>query len=198
MDGKNASLRNAAGSLSLWMVAIVLFSFTGCTMHVTKDISNKLDPDGLYKTFNVEPRDLSARSKCSAPPTVKIVNAETRTEDFEALQNPPVSGFINPKEMVDRVCLYLKDGFERSRIKGDDQSNKVIQLKLEDLKAIAGVWSFGSYFKIQLTIPETRLTKFYEARDNSGLGHTAAAYAIHGVTRQIIDDPEIQDYLLCR
>jgi len=198
MDGKNVLKKNWAGSLSLWIVAIVLFSFTGCTMHVTKEISNKLDQDALYKSFNVEPKDLSALSKCNAPPTVKIINIETRTEDFEVLQNPPASGVINPKEMVDSICMYLKNGFERSRIKGDDHSNKVIQVKMEDLKSIAGVWSFGSYFKIQIIIPETKLTKFYEAKDNSGMGYTAAAYAIHGVTRQIIDDPEIQNYILCR
>ena len=66
-----------------------------------------------------------------------------------------------------------------------------------DFKAIAGFWSFGSYFKMGLIIPETEFNKSYEAKDNSGHGYTAAAYAIHTVTRQIIDDPIIQDYLLC-
>jgi hypothetical protein len=34
--------------------------------------------------------------------------------------------------------------------------------------------------------------------DNSGSGYAAAAYTIHNVTRQIIDDPAIQDYILCK
>ncbi|MCE5263449.1 MAG: hypothetical protein LLG97_07930 [Deltaproteobacteria bacterium] len=198
MDGKTVLKRGTAGSLSLCIAVMVLFSLTGCTLHLTKQFSSKLDPDALYTSFNVNPEDLSTRSKCNAPPTVKIVNMEERTEDFVALENPPANGVINPKEMMDSVCLYLKNGFERSRIKADDQSDKVIQVKMVDLKSIAGVWSFGSYFKMQLIIPETKLTKFYEAKDNSMQGHAAAANAIHRVTRQIIEDPEIQDYLLCR
>ena len=46
--------------------------------------------------------------------------------------------------------------------------------------------------------PETGFTKFYEARHNSGSEYAAPVYAIHSVTRQIIDDQEIQDYILCR
>lgn len=198
MDGKRFLKRATALSLLLCVGFIVLCFLTGCTLHLTKQFSDQLDPDALYKSFNVTPEDLSARSKCSGPPTVKIVNMENRTEDFVALENPPAKGVINPKELMDRICLYLKNGFERSRIKADDQSAKVIEVGMEDLKSTAGVWSFGSYFKMQLIIPETKLTKFYEARDNSMQGHAAAAYAIHAVTRKIIEDPEIQDYILCR
>jgi hypothetical protein len=66
------------------------------------------------------------------------------------------------------------------------------------MKLTTGVLSFGSYFKTELIIPETGFTKFYEDSENSGGGHTASDYAIHTVTRQIIDDQEIQNYILCR
>lgn len=69
---------------------------------------------------------------------------------------------------------------------------------MQDLKSTAGFWSFGSYCNLELIIPETKFSKFYEANDNSGHGYAAAAYAIHRVTRQIIDDPEIQNYILCK
>lgn len=167
-------------------------------MHSTKEISDRLNPGDLYKTFNTKPIDLSVNSKCSTPPMVKIVNIENRTEDFETLQNPPFYGAINPKEMMDSITLYLANGFEQNGIKSNDQSKKVIHIKMHDLKSTAGFWSFGSYCNLQLVIPETRFTKFYDANDNSGGGYAAAAYAIHRVTRQIIDDPEIQNYILCK
>lgn len=187
-----------SGFLVLWFVVLILFILTGCTIHVTNYISKELNQHKLYKSFNVNPEDLSSRSKCDEPPTVKIVNIENRVEDYETFQNPPYAGVINPKEMMDSVCLYLKNGFEKSLIKSDDRSSKVIQVKMIDLKSVAGVWSFGSHFKLELVIPETRFTKFYEAKDNSGHGYAAPAYAIHSVTRQIIEDPIIQDYILCR
>lgn len=184
--------------LALLFVFVVFFLLTGCTSHITTNISDKLNQDAIYADYNVRPSDLSSLSKCNAPPSVKIVNIENRIEDYETLQNGPMIGFINPKEMMDSVCMYLKNGFERSRIKVDDQSAKVLQVKMLDLKSTAGTWTFGSYFKMELIIPETKLSKFYEAKENAGNGISAAAYVIHRVTRQIIDDPVIQDYILCK
>ena len=195
---KDVMKHNFVQNASLWIDVIFLFFLTGCTMHSTKGISDRLTPGDLYKSFNTKPTDLSVTSKCSTPPMVKIVNIENRTEDFDMLQNPPFYGAINPKEMMDSITLYLMNGFEQSGIKSDDQSKKVIHIKLQDLKSTAGVWSFGSYCKLQLIIPETGFSKFYDATDNSGHGYAAAAYAIHRVTRQIIDDPEIQNYILCK
>jgi len=184
--------------LLLLAIVFVLFFLTGCTLHITKNISDKLNISELYNAYTVKSTDLSSHSKCAAPPTIKIVNIESRTKDYEELKNPPFTGVINPKEMMDSVVLYLKNCFEQSNIKVDDQSTKVLQIKMIDMKSTAGVWSFGSYFKTELIIPETGFTKFYEASENSGNGLAASAYAIHTVTRQIIDDQEIQNYILCR
>jgi len=185
-------------ALSLWIAVVVLSSLTGCTLHITKDISDRLKLDELYKSYNVSPIDLSLQSKCQKPPTVKIINAEARIDDYDTMSNPPVFGVINPKEMMDSVVVYLGNGFQQSRVKVDDQSHKVLQIKMIDLISIAGIWTFGSYFKTEIVIPETGFTKFYEARDNAISGYTAPAYAIHAVSRQIIDDPVIQDYILCK
>lgn len=188
--------------LLLFATVIVLSFSTGCAHHYTinstNKISNKLDINELYNIYNVNSVDLSAHSKCEASPTIRIVNVESRTEDYEICKDgPSITYLINPKEMMDSAVLYLKNGFKQSHIKVDDQSTKVLQLKMIDMKLDAG-FSFGSYFKIELIIPETGFTKFYEARDNSMDGLLAAAYPIHTVTRQIIDDPAIQDYILCR
>jgi len=184
--------------LYLGIAVVVLSSLTGCTLHVTKDISDRLKPDELYKSYNVSPLDLSLQSKCQKPPTVKIINAEARIDDYDTMSNPPFFGVINPKEMMDSVVVYLGNGFQQSRVKVDDQSHKVLEIKMIDLKSTAGFWSFGSYFKTEIVIPETGFTKIYETRDNAMSGYTAPAYAIHAVSRQIIDDPAIQDYILCK
>lgn len=179
------------------IAVVVSLSLTCCTFHVTEYISGRLKADELYKSYNVEPTDLSLQSKCSNPPTVKIVNIESRTADYETMINPPSYGVINPKDLMDAVVAYLDYGFQRSHIKVDAHSTKILQIKMVDLKSIAGVWSFGSDFKAELTIPETGFTKLYEAKDNAAIAYTAAAYAIHDVARQTIDDPAIQDYVLC-
>jgi hypothetical protein len=167
-------------------------------MHVTKNYSDKLDVDAINKDYGISPADLSASSKCAAPATVKIVNIENRTEDYLSFKNPPYKGFINPTEMMNSVSLYMKNSFEKSNIKVYDLSTKVLQLKMVDLQSAAGVWTFGSSFKMELIIPEKNFTKTYEATENAGNGFSAAAYAIHGVTRKVIDDPVVQDYILCK
>jgi len=182
----------------LLVIMSFLFSLIGCTTHCLSRISDKLNPSELYSAYNVNPVDLSSRSKCKKVPSVKIVNTEIRTEDFEALINPPWTCMVNPQNTIYNIIAYLNDGFEKSNIKVTDSSTKIIQIKMIDLKSIAGLWSFGSYCKLSIDIPEIGLTKTYESHDNAMLGYTAAAYAIHSVTRQIIDDPEVQNYILCQ
>jgi hypothetical protein len=185
------------GTLQICFAVIVLFSSVGCTVRITKDISERLNTSNLNKTFNVTPSDLSLKSKCQKPPTVKIVNIESRTEDYEAMANGPVTGVINPKEMMDAVVLYLGNGYKESHINVDDQSAKVLKMRMIDLKATAGVWSFGSHFKTELVVPEKGFTKSYESDEVSMIAYTANANAIHVAIRQIIDDPLILNYILC-
>ena len=109
---------------------------------------------------------------------------------------------IKPKELMDVVSLYLKNGFEKSRIKVDDQSTKVIQLKMVELQW-SSTFRLGGFFKTELIIPEKNFSKSYEDWGYTGIDYSGTffkphAYAIHSVTRQIIDDPVIQDYILCR
>ena len=153
--------------LGLWVWVVMVFFLTNCglapkTFNMTSKISDRLDQDQdvIYKSFNVQPTDLSLRSKCKASPSVKIVNNETRTDDYAAFKFSQQIGFINPKEMMDSVSLYLKKGFEKSHIKVDNHSTKVLKLKMVDLQSRAGVWTGGGYFKMELIIPEKNFSKF--------------------------------------
>ncbi|MEI6609864.1 MAG: SHOCT domain-containing protein [Deltaproteobacteria bacterium] len=184
--------------LGVCVFFVMFLPLTGCVRNITGSIIKTLDQDKLYKSYNIHPTDLFLRSKCKAPPSVKIVNIESRTEDYEIFQNSTNTWFITPKEMVDSFCLYLKNGFEKSHIPVDVYSTKVLQIRMIDLQVDVGFgYVNGGYCKMELIIPETKFSKFYEARDNASQPGMAPAYAIHGVTRQIIDDPVIQDYLLC-
>ena len=60
------------------------------------------------------------------------------------------------------------------------------------------MWVFGAKVRVELDIPEKGLTKFYEASENGQISHTIFADCIHLITRQIIEDRAIQNYLLCR
>lgn len=179
-------------------IVTIISLLIGCTVHCIKDISERLDVDELNQSYNVIPADLSLNSKCVKRPSVRIVNLENRVEDFVVLENPPWTGVVSPKDMMDSIRSYLGKSFNESKINLDENSSKLIQIKLIDLKSIAGVWSFGSYFKMELSIPEIGYKKIYESKDNAVYGYTAHAYAIHGVARQVIDDKSIQNYILCR
>jgi hypothetical protein len=166
-------------------------------------IYDVLDQNTLYESYDVHPIDLSLRSQCNAPPSVKIINIERRTEEYMAFNDHFRKSFIKPKELMDGVSLYLKNGFEKSRIKVDDQSTKVIQIKMIDVRGSAGGNFYSGFFKMELIIPEKNISKTYEESeasflDRSGILFQASSYAIHDVTRKIIDDSVIQDYILCK
>lgn len=174
------------------------FSLTGCTFNHTKRISDKLDVSELYEHKRVYPIKLSLTSKCNKPPTIKIVNDESRVEDYVVREAGFSSVVINPKEIMDAVSLYLQNGYMQSDIKVDNQADKTLHVKMNDLKLIDdGGWSMKGHFKLELNVPETGYVNIYEAKDSSPLHTTAAAEAMHSVTRQIIDDPIILNYILC-
>jgi hypothetical protein len=189
------------------IVAILLITLTGCgTYHDTKKITERLKPAELYESYRVRPAKLKARSKCPLPRTINIINAETREDEYViwTLHSGLTKSTVNPKELTSAILEYLKYGFEKSQIEVDSNSPKIVHVSFEDAKTLPGVFSKGSEFKLKVDIPETKYSEIYEAKEwqaqflDYDAHHDATAYAIHDVTRQIIDDPVIQDYILCR
>jgi hypothetical protein len=182
------------------MMPFMMIILMGCTVRHTKDITENLQPAELYKSYEVKPANLKARSKCPVPPTISIVNVETRDVDYVFLNAPAVKRAVNPRELTTAIVEYLKYGFEKSQIKIDNNSSKIIYVSFNDIKLLPRLFTTGSNIKMKVDIPEKKYSEIYEAKDWSAGGSTdtVMAYAIHIVTRQIIDDPVIQDYILCR
>ncbi|GEM_PF-597617 len=184
--------------LYTFISVIVFLSLTGCASNMTKNIDDRLIADELYKTYPVNPADLSSDSKCQKPPAVKIVNIESRTGDYETMEKAVTSEVINPKDVMNAFVAYLENGFQKSQVKVDNHSEKILQVKMIDLKSKSHFYNFDTRFCAELTIPETGFVKYYEASENAGLAWASAAHAMHNVSRQIIDDPAIRDYILCK
>jgi hypothetical protein len=124
---------------------------------------------------------------------------ETREDGYEISAPLWPSSKVNPKELMSAIAEYLKYGYDKSQIKVDQNSSKIINISFVDAKTLMAVWTIGGYIKIKVDIPETKYAEIYEAKDwTPMMPNEAMAYAIHGVTRRIIDDPIIQDYILCR
>jgi hypothetical protein len=169
-------------------------------LYATKEIPDRLRPSELYESYGIRSVDLKALSKCPLPPTINIVNVETREADF-VFFNPyrEAKETVNPKELMDGIVEYLKYGYERSQIKVDNNSAKIIQLSFINAKAVRW-FSWNGMIQIRVDIPDTKYSPvIYEAEDKRrGDIYTPIAHAIHKVTRKIIDDPVIQDYILCK
>lgn len=181
--------------ITIFMVLIL----AGCSMHYTKDIVNDLQPARLYESFDTKPLNLKAQSKCPYPTSVRIINVETR-EDGIDMRPDSFHVFLplNPKELTDGIVDYLGSGFKKSGIEVNEQSPKIIKISLKDVKGERGVWAQGCKVDLGVEIPEMKYVNIYSARENSMTGPRSAVYAIHRISRQIIDDLIIQDYILCR
>jgi hypothetical protein len=192
-------------NVCLFLLVVVVITLTGCTYHqtsLTKDITEQLQPAKLYESYGEQPADLKALSKCPLPPTINIVNIETR-EDYVVSDMPqPNPGIslqpnISPKELTKTTVEYLKYGFEKSQIKFDSNSSKVIHISFIDAKG--ALIRFGANIKMKVYIPETKYSNIFYAHGYSPMAFdTSMAYSIHVITRNIIDDPVIQDYILCK
>lgn len=187
------------GYIALFVVAVLLFFVMGCTGQVNPLIKEKLgDPENMYKIYDVHPTNLATASKCKYPPTVSIINDETRNEDIEVRSGAVATLIINPKETIDIISAYLRYGYGQSNIKNDVHSTKVLHLTMKDMSITFGVWTNGLHFKMGINIPEINFQKDYEATENSTSLLTSMPGAIHLATRKIIDDPAVQNYILCK
>ena len=170
----------------------------GCTFNNTKGITERMQPADLYKGYGVKPLNLKLKSNCKTPPTVNIVNIETRDDDHIIYDPLIAKHAINPKELTSAIIEYLKYGFEKSQIKIDSNSSKIINISFHDAKILSGIWTIGGEIKIKVEIPEKKYSEIFEATDWTMSDFlTPLALVSHVVTRKIIDDPVIQDYILC-
>ncbi len=180
------------------MFVVLFLSLSGCASNMTQHIADRLIVDELYKTYQVHPADLSSASKCPQPPAVRIVNMESRTGDYETVGKAVTSEVINPKDVMQAFVAYLENGFQKSHVKVDNRSEKILHIKMVDLKSKSRFYNFDTRFCAELTIPETGFAKYYEANANAESAWDSAAHAMHDVSRQMIDDPAIRDYILCK
>lgn len=180
------------------LVAGLLFVVTGCTHHITNDITSRMVIDDMYKDYQVQPKNLAQESKCTTPASIKIVNVDERVDDILMYQIGAHSFLAKPHELIDSAASYLKAGYEKSGIKADPNSAKTLEMKLVSLQGIPGMWTVGSNVKIQVSVPGKNLFKVYEGVDNGAYVYTMLAGSIHLITRQIIEDQTIQDYILCK
>lgn len=185
-------------SLATGLVISMFFVLTGCSHHVTNDITSRMILEDIYIDYKVQPKNLSADSKCNTPPTVKIINTDNRSEEVFASKIGVHSYYVRPREIMDSATSYLKTGYEKSGIKSDNKSSKTIEIKLVSSEMSQGLWQFGGNFKIEVNIPDKKLSKVYEATEYGQILFTVLADSIHLITRQIIEDKSIQDYILCK
>ncbi|HPC85259.1 MAG TPA: SHOCT domain-containing protein [Smithellaceae bacterium] len=177
---------------------IIFFMLTSCTINGTQVIAKQLQPTELIKIHNTTPPSLAPRSKCSTPPSIRLVNAETNHQDHTIYTWWPTEVYITPKKLVDDIIIYMGDAFNRAGIKTDQGSAKIIHVSLEKLTSWYTVFNFSADTKLKIIIPEKQSSKLYEYTDTTPKSApTAVAYTIHQITWKIINDPFLQDYILC-
>jgi hypothetical protein len=179
----------------LILVAFCIF-FLGCATNVNQMVSRRLEPKMLNDKLGTQTIDLSDDSKCPDVKAVRVVNGESRTDEY--CIDHAMGGcrwFIIPKEFTNDIVKYIENRLIAGNIKvgsGDD-----IIVTLEELQSQEGTWTFGSTCKIKVQIYETNYTQTYEGESGGPLGDYAAAYAIHLAVEDFLKDPVFQSYLKC-
>jgi hypothetical protein len=184
----------------LLMFTLVLM-FMACTHHQTNRIANELNPKELSAIYKTRPMNLKAVSRCSVSPTVKLVNNETRNTDALIAEIGGHDHFINPKELNNHIIIYLADAYEKSGIKVDSASTKILLIAIDGAEfSLSGPFSArGAKIKLRIAIPEIPYTMVYFREDWSAQAvWTTMAYVIHQATWDIIADPTVQKYILCQ
>ncbi len=191
--------------------SFAILSLTSCAHNETKYVVQNLDPVRLYESYETKSMDLKALSKCISAPTINIISVETREEDYLFYKERAHKFFITPKEFMDSwggVADYIRDAFEKSNVKVNKNSPKVIQVSTKEVKGIPSrvrgwvpsfVFIDGANLQLEVSVPERKYVKIFSVEENSSHGlHSALANAVHVATMKILEDSVIQDYILCK
>gem|GEM_PF-3763895 len=179
------------------ITSIVLCSFfTGC-INFTRQIGRLMHLENLNYEMETRIIDLSSQGQCPGTRSLRVVNAETRTEKYCINDMMGCRMHIIPRDFADYVVKYTEDKLHESNIKTTDQSVERILVSLEEVKAIEHGFTFGSLSKIKIEIPSIDYTQTYIGESGSGLGDHAVAYAIHLSVVALLNDPVFQKYVTC-
>jgi hypothetical protein len=177
-------------------ILLIFFCFVfvlGCASRsLNQYIANDLQPSALRYSFGTQPINLKAQSKCNTT-DVLVINTEQRTGDIDAGHG----GGINPQELTGQIVDYIKDAYRQSRVVADPKSKKIINVSLSRINVISRFNSTAT-LELLVNLPEKKTTEKISAVQSTGDYHRAIVYAIHDISWQIVNDPVIQDYILCR
>lgn len=179
----------------LLIVSLCFVFLVGCfPRNMKDDLSNALQPATLRYSFNTQPPNLKEQNKCNtAEVSIIIINAEKRSTDVSIARG----WYINSQTITGMMVDYLKDAYRQCRILHNQESGKVIALSFQKIEGYIR-FNSGATLQINVTIPEKNITIPFVITQTTMDLHNAVAYAIHDVSWQIINDPTIQDYILCR
>lgn len=165
----------------------------------TKDIAGALNPSILRKVYRTVPQDLSSLSKCPMLPTVLIINRETRNDDYMIYQKWDNKWYVNRAEVTGHIVDYMKEAFEQCNVKTDLRSLKIIYVSFKNVEYTQSFANRGVNLHMKVSIPDVQYSTVYEVEEWSGVDLAMLmAYAIHRLTWQMIADPVVQNYLLCK
>lgn len=197
-----------------FVIVICFFLLFGCAYppRVFKtDIAAALQPTQLRYSFNITPPNLKEQSQCGTKDvTIRLINAEKRNNNIEVMprrgcyygDNGGRNGngcFLNPREVTDQIIDYLTESYRQCRVYVTDNSPKIITISYPlDQFFYINDYNSSVVMKVIVTIPELNRTFAITTTQASFQLHNSVAYAIHDLSWQIINDPTIQDYILCK
>ena len=185
------------------MLFCVVFLF-GCAARWTlkTSISTALQPASLRSSFNTQPVNYKGLSKCVVPDvSINLVNVEKNNKEINIVSGSVVGWSINPQAITDQIVAYMENSYKQCRVFTNKTSPKTINISIKSIEGFPnGAFKFTSNatLKLNVSIPEKNYTETFTADQSSGDLYMAVVYAIHDITWQIINDPVIQDYILCR
>jgi len=177
------------------IILLCVMFIAGCfPRSMNKYVSQELQPATLRYSFNTQPPNFKQINNCkNSDVTINVLNAEKKNFDITIARG----WYLNSQELSDMTVEYLKDAYRQCRVITRADSNKTIEISFQ---SIEGYISFnsGTTLKINVNIPEKNTTIPFVITQSAIDLHKAVVYAIHDISWQIVNDPTIQDYILCK
>jgi hypothetical protein len=191
--------RTKRGAMLLVLAALSLV--VGCGLDITDRAGNYVNTAFLEQNFPVKIVDYRRMSRCSHPPSVTVIRTPASNQPRKITTGFPMVVSLVPNKILEFAADYLAVIFKRCGVLIGEKSDKIITISLDHIELPQNFLSYaaGADLGIRVEVPAINLNKTFEARQYSYVYYgRSIAYAIHVVVWKIVNDPTIQDYILCR
>lgn len=195
---KGDDMRNTIASGILILGMTFFLGGCGAFWHDAQlPVQNLMDPAFLNEKLGIEKSDLSSEGQCPGTRRLKVINAETDTDQYIFMRVVGHKHYLIPQTFTELIKTHLEAKLTESGLTLDSDAGSGIEVSFEDAQ-VEGSMVPEATITLRFAIPAVGYDQTFTAVEGSASGYHALAYVIHLAIDQFVNTDEFKAFIACR